>query len=489
MLNLGVETAGNVTDGQFSVLTPLLSTLGENGTLSGTLLYAEPYGAWIERGSVEAGLGLGMRRLFGGQPNSRLRDDSGHVAGFMEEGFYIGADVSADMLQNSNDVRYWQMGLGAEIGTRYLELRGHYYIPLTNGETTTHNTSNTYRSSVNQSLGSFGRFTGTSVTTVRTSTEVLHESLEGWDVESAVLVPWLDQWADLKLVGGYASFHSTSLDAIQYDSWKAGVELRPFPACVLSATWYENERLVGDHWMYGIRLELPFETADIGDGKGGFWGHIKDAFKSRRRHLAERLMESPHARRLQPQTASYVTKASFDFRNRTRSALILADGTVISVQSSVNFQNTYNRASSVTLSGTSTSNASVSTGTSSYTLTNSASNFYITAGVTSTLAADIAMGSTAGATLNLATAPNNGSTSGSTTGSSSGYYSGAVTITGGSVNLSTGGILGVNSGDANTVYGSYLGSSIILSGTATLSSTSPTTGGQTSGGVIFVNGP
>ncbi|MDB6140564.1 MAG: inverse autotransporter beta-barrel protein, partial [Verrucomicrobiaceae bacterium] len=92
-----------------------------------------------------------------------------------------------------------------------------------------------------------------------------------------------------------------------------------------------------DHWMYGIRLELPFETADIGDGKGGFWGHIKDAFKPRRRHLAERLYESAHARHLEPQIAVYVSKATLEVQNRFRGAIILPDGTVLRYSDSSNF--------------------------------------------------------------------------------------------------------------------------------------------------------
>ena len=91
---------------------------------------------------------------------------------------------------------------------------------------------------------------------------------------------------------------------------------------MISATWYENQRLVGDHWMYGIRLELPFETADIGDGKGGFWGHIKSAFKPRRRHLAERLYESAHAHQLEPQVASYVSKRKIEEQSHYRETVI-----------------------------------------------------------------------------------------------------------------------------------------------------------------------
>ena len=355
VLNMGLESAGSVMDGQFSVLLPLRSTLGDKGVLDGSLVFAEPYATWIERGAVQGGLDLGVRHLFGDQPVSALSDTSPHVAGFMDEGFYIGANMFANMLERTSGIRYWQMGLGAEIGTRYLELRGHYYLPLTNGETSHYSNSATYRYANNMPLIGGGQIINQDVTTVRNSWDVLHESLEGWDLEAAALVPWLDQWVDLKLVGGYSRFQSNTLDAIRYDSWKTGAELRPFPACVISATWYENQRLVGDHWMYGIRLELPFETADIGDGKGGFWGHIKSAFKPRRRHLAERLYESAHAHQLEPQVASYVSKRKIEEQSHYRETVIFPDGTVMSFTGSSSFSSQYTRGTSsspVTSTGT-----------------------------------------------------------------------------------------------------------------------------------------
>jgi hypothetical protein len=62
----------------------------------------------------------------------------------------------------------------------------------------------------------------------------------------------------------------------------AGVEVRPVPAVVLFANWYEDSQLYQDEWIAGVRLEIP-----LGDG----W---RDAFTPRRRHLAERLYEPVH---------------------------------------------------------------------------------------------------------------------------------------------------------------------------------------------------
>jgi hypothetical protein len=119
--------------------------------------------------------------------------------------------------------------------------------------------------------------------------------MEGWDAELAILIPWVDRWMDVKLIGGYYAFDNQpfgpqSGGTGNVEGWKAGVEIRPVPAVVLNATWYEDERLTGGDWTVGAHLELPFETGDLGDGKG-FWDRIGDAFKPRRRHLAERMTE------------------------------------------------------------------------------------------------------------------------------------------------------------------------------------------------------
>jgi len=55
---------------------------------------------------------------------------------FLDEGFYVGANISFDMADTSYDQRFWQMGIGAEIGSRYLELRGRYFVPLGDGDET-----------------------------------------------------------------------------------------------------------------------------------------------------------------------------------------------------------------------------------------------------------------------------------------------------------------------------------------------------------------
>ncbi|WP_147263670.1 NosD domain-containing protein [Roseimicrobium gellanilyticum] len=137
--------------------------------------------------------------------------------------------------------------------------------------------------------------TTTSTTTIEQLFRLYEEGMEGWDVQASLLVPGLDRWMDVFLIGGYYSFDNQPFGPQtggtgNVEGWKAGVEVRPVPAVVLNATWYEDERYVGSDWLYGLRLEIPFEMGDLGDGKG-FWDRVGESFTPRRRHLAERLVE------------------------------------------------------------------------------------------------------------------------------------------------------------------------------------------------------
>ncbi|WP_075088241.1 inverse autotransporter beta domain-containing protein [Verrucomicrobium spinosum] len=212
------------------------------------------------------------------------------------------------MLDTEANNQFWQLGVGIEAGTRYLEVRGNYYIPLSDKQlaeqtrtreilrnsssrdTTTvsalsdpYATGNTVSQDVSYRTQ---RTTTTTTTTIERLFSRYEEGMEGWDTEVAVLVPGLDKYFDLRLIGGYYSFDNQPFGPQtggtgNVEGWKAGVEVRPVPAVILTGTWYEDDRLTGSDWTAGVQLQLPFELGDLGDGKG-FWGRIGDSFKPRR---------------------------------------------------------------------------------------------------------------------------------------------------------------------------------------------------------------
>lgn len=312
----GVKTTDEYTEGNVFLVVPVVSTVGQDGLLSGDVLFIEPYSSWGEQGEVAASLGLGWRHYFTTQSVSAVTRHDGHQTGLFEEGVYVGANFFVDMLDTENDNQFWQLGVGAEIGTRYFEIRGNYYIPLTERklllEQRSRQTFTNSSTSLSQQVTNGDPFatgnsiqqdvssstfatTTTSTTTIEQLFRLYEEGMEGWDVQASLLVPGLDRWMDVFFIGGYYSFDNQPFGPQtggtgNVEGWKAGLEVRPVPAVVLNATWYEDERYVGSDWLYGLRLEIPFETGDLGDGKG-FWDRVGESFTPRRRHLAERLVE------------------------------------------------------------------------------------------------------------------------------------------------------------------------------------------------------
>jgi hypothetical protein len=335
ILGGGVKTTGDYTDGNLFLVVPLYSSLGHDNILGGDVLYIQPYSSWGEGGEVSASLGLGWRHLFNDQPVTAITHHDGHQAGFLEEGAFIGANLFIDMLDTEANNQFWQLGFGLEAGTRYVEARANYYLPLSDRhlaeefrtresfQSSRNSTSNsvtplndpfaTGNSIQQDALFATRQTTTTTTTTIERLFQRFEDGMEGWDAEVAVLVPGLDRYFDLKVIGGYYSFDNQPFGPQtggtgNVEGWKVGAELRPVPAIVLNATWYENERFVGDDWLFGFRMEVPFEMGDLGDGKG-FWSRIGDAFRPRRRHLAERMAEPVHRQNAAIKVASETEKA------------------------------------------------------------------------------------------------------------------------------------------------------------------------------------
>jgi hypothetical protein len=298
VLGLGLNTNDNMTEGSAFLVQPLWDNLGQHGTMGGSLFFAEPYFTWGEEGELTGSLGLGFRHLFSNEPVG----GGNHVAGLLAEGLFVGANVFTDYQHTQADADLWQLGIGVEAGTRYLEVRANYYLPLHDGD----------------SIGSFDATTLTPTTSggrpaIRATTrtiDIIEEPMEGWDAELAVLIPGLDRYFDMRLIGGYYSFETNaSGNALLYsadvEGWKAGVEVRPVPAVVLAGMWYEDENLVKDNWMVSVRLEIPL-------GKPG-----SESFVPRRRHLQERLLEPVHR-----QNAAIQTGVSFEPTGRAHTTTI-----------------------------------------------------------------------------------------------------------------------------------------------------------------------
>ena len=144
------------------------------------------------------------------------------------------------------------------------------------------------------------------MTTTRTTVELFEEAMEGWDVEAAVLLPYVDRYLDVKLIGGYYDFQGDRSRASDFAGWRAGVEARPLSSMVVFAHWYDREAFYEDNWIAGVRFEIPLGSNRL------------EGLKTRRRHLAERMFE-PVMRQHLTSTISGVQEETVSVRRSERS--------------------------------------------------------------------------------------------------------------------------------------------------------------------------
>jgi hypothetical protein len=110
-------------------------------------------------------------------------------------------------------------------------------------------------------------------TTRHTTTNFFEAPQKGWNAEAMALVPGLDRHLDLRLLAGLYDYGQDLRGA------RFGLELRPIPALVLSATWFEDAGPTGDHWLAGVGFQIPLGAAP------------KTQLTPRSRTLKERLLE------------------------------------------------------------------------------------------------------------------------------------------------------------------------------------------------------
>ena len=252
------------------------------------------------------------------------------------------------------DNRFWQLGVGIEASTRYLEARANYYIPLSDRQLAEEIRQSTFLGTATKvsydepfgqghTIQQDATFTKYSFTLEQLFRRY-EEGMEGWDAEIALLIPWLDRWLDVQVIGGYYSFDNQPFgpqvgSTGKVEGWKAGVEVRPVPAVVLTGMWYDDDKLTGSDWIVGMNLELPFEVGDLGDGKG-FWGRIGDAFRPRRRHLVERIAEPVRRQNVAIKTGQSVEEVTSERHvvtkvvSQTKQHIVLAS-TVVFVDNAI----------------------------------------------------------------------------------------------------------------------------------------------------------
>ncbi|MCB1208663.1 MAG: inverse autotransporter beta domain-containing protein [Verrucomicrobiales bacterium] len=292
----GVASLDGQAQGSLFAVHPLWSTIGEGRTLEGSMIYVEPFVSWQEGGQLGASLVLGFRHLYSDQTVEAL--DQPTAPGFLAEGWYYGGSVGIDCLQTAADNWFWQFGTGVEIGSRYLTFRANYYVPLSDAKESGRRKQLVQREIYSQVDEEYKllvkpipgrsdisdtrlRIDSTTRTTFFDTLDLFtffEEPLQGWETEVSALVPKLDEVLDVRLIAGLYGFADGEY-AEGFTGWRAGIEVRPVPALVLGAAWFEDDRYRGGHWFAGARVEIPLGSS------------LKEIRQARTHHLVERLTE------------------------------------------------------------------------------------------------------------------------------------------------------------------------------------------------------
>ena len=241
-LPAGTITAG----GKFSehLESAWLDALIPFAKVGNVTLFGDIRGTWDDNAQLLFSTGLGARYLV---PHHDI---------------IIGGNVYYDYIDSQYHNHFDQLGLGAEVLTKWFDARFNYYLPDN----------------------------GVHAARITPGFLQFESGLEGWNTEAGFLVPGLDKYVEARLFAGYYQYHSRV--GVGYEGWKARAEIRWTPAIITDLEWWEDKALNGGNWVAGVRVSLPFEIGNLFQGRNPFAG-AGDALKfGKKREFKERLGET-----------------------------------------------------------------------------------------------------------------------------------------------------------------------------------------------------
>ena len=233
-LNFKAGTAGHEFDTYGDVFAPVWQD-------ESTVFFLEPYSRNTTGTDLDAGAGLGLRRL--------VTDDwAVGVHTFYDHSWFHGA--------NAFDVS--QFGAGVEVIGTWLDFRTNYYLPQTGG----HVVASQRIGETVVGLGDpYGLQHGIvqNVQSLGINRKSVVAAGQGVDAEVGALVPWLDRWLETRAyVGGYWYENKAGPDL---KGLKARAEARLTRWLYADVAWIEDKAVAGGSWFAGLRVSLPLGRA------------------------------------------------------------------------------------------------------------------------------------------------------------------------------------------------------------------------------------
>lgn len=201
----------------------------------------------------------------------------------------VGGNLFYDSIESREGNHYNQLGIGAEILTRWVDARFNYYLPDDDRNVIGRRTTRDVTTDVGAEFEA-GGFINRNITETerRRSFNRYEAALEGWNAEAGFLIPGLDRYAEVRVFGGY--YHYENPFGSDFEGFRARLEARLLPGLIADLEYWDDEALTGGHWTAGARVSVPFDVGNLFTGRNPFEG-TREMFTPRQREFRERLGE------------------------------------------------------------------------------------------------------------------------------------------------------------------------------------------------------
>ncbi len=245
-ITVGGKFAEDLNSGYADILTGIFRT-------QNTAVFANLRGTFDDSDQELFSVGLGIRHLL------------------EEQGVVIGANVFYDRIDSAAGNTFDQLGLGVEVLSKWIDARANYYIPESGSQQVGSFSRSATSRKVSQQFTNGNLFQRT--VTDRTTTSrfnTMEQALEGWNAEVGVLVPYVDQYFELRIFAGGYSYDNPA--GGETAGFKARAEARVTEGITFDVEYWEDEQLVGGNWVGGVRVSIPFDFSELCGGRNPFAG-------------------------------------------------------------------------------------------------------------------------------------------------------------------------------------------------------------------------
>jgi len=198
-----------------------------------TLFFVNPKLVWDEEYANEQNIGFGLRNLF------------------FDDKLILGSNFYYDRKKTEYDNLFHQLGFGVEALSKWIDVRGNFYLHLSDKQETGEN--------ISYSFGSRSLIRHTPY----------EEPLNGLDYEGGALIPYVSNYVETKAyIGGYNYFPESGKTI---NGIRGRIEIRPTQMITINIEVSDDNMSSTEAYIGGY-ITLPFSIGDFFKGKNPFQG-------------------------------------------------------------------------------------------------------------------------------------------------------------------------------------------------------------------------